>query len=162
MSSTRRSLLADMSNSPCAGKTLDKLIQPAILTVLAREALHGYRVVQRIAEMPTLGGCQPDAAGVYRFLRSMEKRGLVVSSWDVSGAGPAKRSYRITEAGRTCLANWVQTLEDYRTAIGGLLARARKARGQPRRTCRAERRQRKGPRTPRGTRRAGQSQRARP
>ena len=135
MSSTGRSLLSGLANCPCSGKTLDKLIQPAILTILAREELHGYRIVRRIGELPTFDCRGPDATGVYRSLRSMERRGLVVSSWDVSGVGPAKRSYRLTEAGGECLSEWVRTLAQYREAVGGLLAAARRAaRGRPQRS----------------------------
>ena len=127
MSATRRSLLRDQPNLPCTGKTLDKLIQPAILTVLARGPLHGYAIVQRIARMPVLHGQEPDAAGVYRTLRSLARRGCVTSSWDVSGTGPARRLYELTKAGEQCLATWVETLGAYRKAIGGLLRAARRA-----------------------------------
>ncbi len=106
---------------PCAGRNLDKLVQPAILTVLACEDVHGYVLVQRLAEMPMFRGQKPDATGVYRFLRQMEERALVTSTWDTSEAGPAKRLYRLTEAGRGCLVRWVDTLAAYHEAIGALL-----------------------------------------
>lgn len=107
--------------------THDKLIQPVILTILMEEDLYGYKIVQRIAEMPMFNGQKPDGTGVYRLLKSMEKRGLVVSSWSVSDTGPAKRFFKITESGEECLARWIDTLEEYRQTIGMLLAEARKA-----------------------------------
>jgi len=113
--------------------TLDRLLQPAILTVLAQRALHGYRLAQRIAELPPFKGQKPDVSGIYRFLRSMEDRGLVVASWDVSRRGPAKRLYQLTPAGRQCLSRWIETLDAYRRAIGGLLAIARRAYTEARR-----------------------------
>ncbi|MCX5670989.1 MAG: PadR family transcriptional regulator [Planctomycetota bacterium] len=97
------------------------------MTLLAGGALHGYRIVQRLAETPVMGGSRPDPTGVYRMLRLMEKRGFVVSSWNFSDSGPAKRSYRLTPGGRRCLARWVQTLHAYRRAIDGLLSAARRA-----------------------------------
>ena len=103
------------------------MVQPAVVTVLAGGALHGYRVVQRLAKTPLLGGSRPDPTGVYRMLRIMEKRGFVVASWDLSGSGPAKRLYRLTPEGRQCLGRWVKTLTDYHRAIGRLLAGARQA-----------------------------------
>jgi len=114
-------------NCPCSGTTLSKLIQPAILTVLAEDALHGYRIVERIAEMPLLSGSRPDSTGVYRVLRSMENRGLVIASWDVSAKGPAKRCYRLTSDGRKCLARWIKTLTQHSQAIDGLLKMAKRA-----------------------------------
>ena len=112
---------------PCAGRNLDKLVQPAILAVLAREDLHGYLIVQRLAEMPMFGGQKPDATGVYRFLKQMEERALVTFTWDLSENGPAKRLYTLTEAGRACLARWTDTLATYRDAISELLDTARAA-----------------------------------
>jgi len=74
-----------------------------------------------------LGGDRPDPTGMYRMLRSMEKRGLVVSSGGPSDSGPAKRLYRLIPEGRQCLGRWVKTLADYHRALGGLLAAARQA-----------------------------------
>jgi DNA-binding PadR family transcriptional regulator len=110
---------------------LARLIQPAVLTVLAGGARHGYRIVERLAASPVMGGNRPDPTGVYRVLRSMERRGLVASSWDLSDAGPARRLYRLTPAGRRCLGRWVATLAEYHRAIQRLLAAARKASAAP-------------------------------
>jgi len=127
VSDSDKSQMPDLEHCPCMGVTLDKLVQPAILTVLAREGLHGYRIAERLADMPPLEGHKPDVSGVYRFLRAMEDRGLVVASWDVSDRGPAKRLYRLTATGGECLAHWIETLERRREAIGELLAMARSA-----------------------------------
>jgi len=127
MSSTRTSLKLDLTACPCAGRTLDKLIQPAILVVLAEGPLHGYRLAERIGALPGLAGGKPDVSGIYRFLKSMQRKGLVVSSWDLSESGPAKKSYQLTPTGRRCLRQWIATLEAYRDGIGVLLKLARKA-----------------------------------
>jgi len=127
MSSTRTSLKLDLTACPCAGRTLDKLIQPAILVVLAEGPLHGYRLAERIGALPGLAGGKPDVSGIYRFLKSMQRKGLVVSSWDLSESGPAKKSYQLTPTGQRCLRQWIATLEAYRDGIGVLLKLARKA-----------------------------------
>ena len=115
------------SECPCRGQTLDKLIHPSILAILIEGPLHGYKLVQRIAEMPMLAGRSPDASGVYRCLKGMEGRGAVRSSWDNSNAGPSRRSYEITRAGRECLADWISTLDAYRYNIDALLTLAQEA-----------------------------------
>jgi PadR family transcriptional regulator, regulatory protein PadR len=116
-----------LDDCPCQGTTLAKLLQPAILTVLAEGKLHGYRIVERLADMPLLSGSRPDSTGVYRFLRLMEGNGLLTASWDTSNAGPAKRLYRLTNDGRKCLARWVKTLTQYCRAIDDLLDMAQHA-----------------------------------
>ena len=120
----------ELAECPCAGGTLDRLIQPAILTVLTEGPLHGYRLVERLSEMPMLARHRPDASGVYRFLKTMESKGLVVSSWDTSQTGPAKKAYQMTASGESCLRQWIKTLEEYRDGITHLLKAARRAAGK--------------------------------
>lgn len=119
--------MLDLSSCPCAGVTLDRLIQPAILTVLAEGPRHGYAVAEEINRRMAFGKEPPDISGIYRFLKLMEERGLVVSSWDVSHGGPARNCYEITPEGLRCLAQWIKTLERYRDGISKLLRAARSA-----------------------------------
>ena len=115
------------SDCPCTGGTLDKLVQPAILVALTQGPIHGYRLAERINEMVGRFGDKPDVSGIYRFLKKMEAGGLVVSTWEAGGKGHAKRLFKITPAGRTCLARWVATLETYLKAISALLSEAKAA-----------------------------------
>jgi PadR family transcriptional regulator PadR len=106
---------------PCKGNTLDKFIQPIILTILAQETIHGYMIIEKIAQTPMFKGTKPDASGVYRYLKSMEKRNLITSYWDIEETGPAKRLYKITNEGAQCLLEWTKTLEDYNHDIESLV-----------------------------------------
>jgi len=126
-----------LDGCPCAGATLDKLVRPAVLTVLAQGPLHGYRIVERMADLRIWRGRKPDATGVYRALRAMEGRGLVRSAWDAPEAGPAKRLFALTADGRRCMALWVATLDDYRDGIAEIVMHLRDAaRSGPRRSGR--------------------------
>ena len=126
----RRSIYtSQLGACPCSGVNLDRLIQPAILIILAEGRLHGYRIVERIAEIEQH---KPDATGVYRALRSMEKRGLIDSAWSPSVVGPAKKSYWLTDEGTLCLARWVETLERHSQTVQRLLYRAERVLFQPR------------------------------
>ena len=111
-------------NCPCRGDTLDKLIQPAILTLLAKEPMHGYALAD---QMELLRGERPDLAGVYRFLASMQKRSLVVSEWESVECGPNRKIYRITDAGRECLECWVAALEQHARDVRTLLRDAKRS-----------------------------------
>ena len=111
---------------PCYGGTLAKLVHPVVMMILAKGPLHGYRIVQEAARTPILAGERPDRAGVYRVLRSLEEEGYVVSSWELSESGPARKSYRLTPEGKKCFARWIETLENYHRATGKLLSDARK------------------------------------
>lgn len=109
-------------NCPCTGKTLDRLVRPAVLTLLAQDPLHGYELLKRLATMALFHGRPPDATGVYRLLRDMEGEGLVASDWERADRGPAKRRYAITRDGLTCLPLWIATLTNYQSAISQLLS----------------------------------------
>lgn len=117
-------LIVNLNECPCSGKTLARLIQPAVMAVLADEPLHGYVIVQRLAAMSMFRDHGPDITGVYRLLKSMEKKGFVTSTWERAAGGPAKRRYALTPDGRTCLARWIVTLRVYRDAVDALLATA--------------------------------------
>ncbi len=106
---------------------MDKLIQPALLAILAKEPLHGYELARRIGGIPNFLEQAPDLSGIYRFLKTLESRGLVVSSWDTSGNRQAKRLFEITAEGKKCLRHWTRTLENYRKAIDSLIVTTRNA-----------------------------------
>ena len=42
---------------------LGKLVQPAILAVLGEGRLHGYKLAERLGEMPIRGERKPDLSG---------------------------------------------------------------------------------------------------
>jgi len=85
------------------------------MAVLARApgGLHGYLISQHLRSTAIFGDSPPDATGLYRALKAMEKEGYLTSEWDVEGGGPAKRVYALTRDGRDCLRRWVDTLESY-------------------------------------------------
>ena len=95
----------EMNECAVLGKSLSRLTQPSILTVLAAHdgPLHGYAIIQEMAQGPMYGGNAPDPTGIYRILKQMENNGLITSAWDTSESGPAKRCYELTDEGRACL-----------------------------------------------------------
>lgn len=113
------------------GKSLNRLSQPTILTLMARAnaPMHGYIIVQQAADSPMFGGKKPDATGVYRALKRMEELGLVTSHWDTPEEGSAKRLYELTDKGRACLRRWIDALACYEITIEELRADASAALG---------------------------------
>ncbi len=134
MATREKRRFEDPSKCPCAGQNLDKFVQPAVLSVLVEGALHGYRIVQRLGEMPMFHGDKPDTTGVYRYLKALEERGMVTSAWNLSGSGPAKKLFSLTPAGRKCLRRWAETLEEYYHQIGQLAQQVRHASKSPSRS----------------------------
>jgi len=119
--------MIELVDCPCTGKNLARLVHPAILAVLARESLHGYLILERLGTEAMFREQPPDAAGVYRILKTMEQEGLVTCSWDLQSSGPARRQYTITDKGRACLRKWLETITKYQHAIAVLAATIKKS-----------------------------------
>lgn len=117
--------MIEFDTCPCSGKTLGKLVKPAVLMLLARHDMHGYEILHELTALPLFEGMRPDNTGVYRALRSMAETGLVTSTWMFSDAGPARRVYRLNPSGRACLDRWLETLARYGKAVDQLLALGR-------------------------------------
>lgn len=124
---------SDEDLKECAelGKSLNRLSQPTILTLLAQsnEPMHGYIIVQQAANSPMFGGKKPDATGIYRALKRMEETGLVTSAWETPEEGSAKRLFSLTDKGRRCLRRWIDALACYQLTLGELRVHAATALG---------------------------------
>ncbi|MBN2411051.1 helix-turn-helix transcriptional regulator [candidate division KSB1 bacterium] len=114
-----------MSNSfkrgcNCYRGRRSRWIEPSILYLLWEKSRHGYDLMN---DLPELGffSEQADPGAIYRTLRHLEDNGLVVSEWDTSGSGPAKRFYTITELGKDNLLRWQETIRLQKNALDAFL-----------------------------------------
>ncbi|MGI8535504.1 MAG: PadR family transcriptional regulator [Mycobacteriales bacterium] len=78
-------------------------LRPCLLLLLAEGTSHGYELLDQVAG---LGLTRADPGGLYRCLRAMEEEGLVLSAWEPSTSGPARRTYSLTPDGR----DWLHAL----------------------------------------------------
>jgi poly-beta-hydroxybutyrate-responsive repressor len=86
-------------------------LMPAVLLLLRDWSSYGYDLAKALG---SFGFAMMNPGPLYRMLRQMEKDGLVQSSWDTSGQGPARRIYSITAAGEAYLKLWAGSLGQYR------------------------------------------------
>jgi len=54
----------------------------------------------------------------------MESLGLISSLWDTSAAGPARRMYSLTLAGKLFLDNWMALLDFHRKTLDAFIGAA--------------------------------------
>jgi PadR family transcriptional regulator, regulatory protein PadR len=92
---------------------VDMLI-PYVLLAVSLQRAHGYLIEEYLRG---LGFLSLEMSTLYRTLRQLEKNGLLYSSWEPGPAGPARRVYSLTDAGRTWLDSWAGVLEAYRGMI---------------------------------------------
>ena len=105
------------------GRQRQSLIETALLVSLLEEEGHGYALVQEVEQL--VGGeiCV-DPGSVYRSLRSLEEASMVSSSWETGTGGPARRTYKVTPAGRELLKSWAAFLASRGRAFQDLAALA--------------------------------------
>ena len=79
--------------------TLDMLI----LKALTRRAMHGYSIVEFIQQSSD-DVLRVEEGALYPALHRLELRGLLAAEWGVSENNRRAKYYRLTGAGRKCLA----------------------------------------------------------
>lgn len=115
-----------LKNCPCSGKSVSNLAAPwLLLTLYNNPYLHGYELTRRIREHIEAAGMHINMTGLYRHLKALEERGMLVSQWDTAADGPPRRIYTLTENGITCLFNWMETLNNQATLIHTFLGQAK-------------------------------------
>jgi len=93
-----------------------------LLAVLAqaREPMYGYLIAKRL-ERVGQGVLSGKQSALYPVLRNLEGAGLLESFVEPSAAGPPRRYYRITAAGRTTLRHWVDAWRATRDSVDFVL-----------------------------------------
>ena len=93
-----------------------------LLAVLARagQPLYGYLIAKQL-ERDGEGVLAGKQSALYPVLRNLEGGGLLESFIEPSDAGPPRRYYRITDAGRTTLHEWVAAWRATRDSVDSVL-----------------------------------------
>ena len=99
---------------------LRSFIQARLLLLLAQKPAHGYDLMEQLGADEESSGADPGL--LYRTLRQFEAEGLVRSSWDTAGAGPARRVYEITDEGIEYLHAWAVNVRRTRERLDRFLA----------------------------------------
>lgn len=105
---------------PFAGALPRHFLQATLLLLIGRRPAYGYSLR---AQLLSLGVVRQDWSQLYRSLRSMERSGLVVSCWENSESGPARRTYHVTEKGSAQLEDWAQGIAGARRLASEFLTR---------------------------------------
>lgn len=95
----------------CAMGNLYRFVEPVVLLLLKKHGpSYGYELATALNEH-ALTDAEIERAALYRTLKQLETNDRVVSEWDVSGSGPARHVYRLTESGEEHLREWGIVLE---------------------------------------------------
>ena len=111
-------LAEDHGPCRCRGTHIRGFVRPRLLLQLSKKPAHGYELLEVLESenLPT-----PDPSTLYRTLRQFEEDGLVRSTWDTSGGGPARRVYELTDEGVEILHAWAGNIRRIRRRLGKFL-----------------------------------------
>lgn len=109
----------------CAMGNIYRFAEPVILYMLKQKGKsYGYDLASGMKEH-ALTDSEIEGAALYRTLRRLEENGYVKSSWDVAGAGPARRTYILTDSGDRHLAEWAEVLHKLSTSMEHFVQKSR-------------------------------------
>lgn len=91
-----------------------------ILSLLEREDMYGYQLVQRLA-LISGNVFELKEGTLYPMLHGLENEGNIEAYWVDSEAGRRRRYYRITEAGRALLGEKKKEWQIYSGAVNRVI-----------------------------------------
>jgi len=98
------------------------IVSLVLLSILAdaREPLYGYQIAKQL-ERDGTGTAIMKQGTLYPVLRALSAGGFLESQVEPSVAGPPRRYYRITDAGRHVLAQWKTAWVSTRDFVDSIL-----------------------------------------
>lgn len=106
----------------CAMGNLYRFVEPLVLYLLKKHGkTYGYELVGALQEH-ALTDSTVEPGALYRTLRRLEDNAFVVSSWDHSSSGPARRVYELTEAGEEHLLEWMVVMQHLSVSLAKFVA----------------------------------------
>lgn len=93
-------------------------LEGCVLKVISREETYGYEISQKLRQY---GLADISEGTIYPLLLRLERGGLIAATHRVSPAGPSRKYFHITPAGRAELALFEGHWQEMAAAVGRLL-----------------------------------------
>lgn len=94
-----------------------------ILSVLAREDMHGYRIAKEIDRISE-GYFSMGEGTLYPHLHQLERDGYIGGYWETVSGGRERKCYHITEKGTAELTRRTQEWKEFQTKLNSALGLA--------------------------------------
>ncbi len=97
-------------------------LELCMLALLTNEERYGYQIAQGLTES---AGLAVREGTIYPLLSRLQREGLVEAQWRESPAGPPRKYYHLTPAGRQVFEAQASTWENITRAVNAILEEAR-------------------------------------
>ncbi len=105
----------------CSMGNLYRFVEPLVLYLLKKQGkTYGYELMGAV-QQHALTDSIVEPGALYRTLRKLEENRFVVSIWDASTAGPARRVYELTGDGEDHLLEWTKVLKHLSESMSGFV-----------------------------------------
>jgi PadR family transcriptional regulator PadR len=94
------------------------LLPYCVLAMLRDTERYGFELVQALG---SVDGMVTGQGTIYPLLSRLRRQGMVGTTWPESAAGPPRRYYQLTAAGRTALAEFTRDWTQLRDSVDTLL-----------------------------------------
>jgi len=95
------------------------VLEYCVLGLLEERPHYGHELVRRLS---SADGLLISEGTIYPLLARMRREAQVVTEWQESAAGPPRRYYRLTDAGRRALADFRQSWKRFRNAVESVIS----------------------------------------
>lgn len=95
-------------------------LESLILAVLGDEGIHGYEIARRI-KVRSGDALSVGEGLLYPTLHKMNRDGLVTAEWVTEEGRPARKEYRLTEAGSKALAASQETWQRFARGVSRVM-----------------------------------------
>ena len=92
-----------------------------ILRVLSESPMHGYKLIETLNESGYLVDDKIETGTLYTTLRRLEKKGLLVSNWEIPPNEKRRRVYNVTEAGGLYLKEIIESIMQRKPMIEDMI-----------------------------------------
>jgi PadR family transcriptional regulator PadR len=97
------------------------VLEYCVLAVVRDDESYAFDIVRELAEA---GELVTSEGTIYPLLSRLRRDRLVTTTWRESDAGPPRRYYRITDAGRRALDGFARDWTRFRDAVDAILPAA--------------------------------------
>jgi PadR family transcriptional regulator PadR len=97
-------------------------LEPFLLVLIGKEEAYGGALIARLNAL-CLAPKGVDVGMAYRTLRELEAEGLMTSQW-IADDGAPRRAYRLTQAGRQGLDEWISVMRERGRLVEAFLDQA--------------------------------------
>lgn len=95
------------------------VLEYCVLSLLVEDSRYGFDLVRRLGDVD---GMVTSEGTIYPLLSRLRREGWVTTTWVESEAGPPRRYYAITPAGRRALTAFADEWRRFRDAVDQLLS----------------------------------------